>query len=206
MEEANLNEMINRGISCLESGENEEAIKIFYRVIQADSGFKSLDEITDVIKSLASLKQPTCLRLPAQKALIGLGVAYIRKGMITIAEDCILNGAYKSQDEGVLFLAGTFYLVIRDAELDTAFAYFKEACQVDPRWLYKCDGMVQWFLRRRGSFYPNSIIRLYIGLWDKIKKEITEQLTDTTPVEDSFVDHLLGFLVEFGEKETGWSR
>ncbi|MCX8191403.1 MAG: hypothetical protein N3F06_01175, partial [Nitrososphaerales archaeon] len=100
--------MIDIGITHLENDENGEATKIFRNIIKIDSGFDDLNEITDTIKHLASQKRPTCLKLLTQKALIGLGIIYARKGEMEIAEDCILNGAYNSRDGGILFLAGTF--------------------------------------------------------------------------------------------------
>lgn len=201
MNQVDINRMIEMGISYLENNQDEEAIRIFRDVIQIDSGFKNLDEITELIKDLARRKQPTTLSLYTQKALIGLGIAYARRGDKTMAEDCILNGAYGSKDGGILFLAGTFYLTILDAEVDTAYAYFKTALEIDSRWIYKCDEMVQWFMRSRKIFYPRSFIEPYEKLWDEIKKETTAQLVDEVPIKDAFVERLLSIFIEFGEKE-----
>ena len=52
-------------------------------------------------------------------------------------------------------------------------------------------------------FYPFSGITPHKELWDKIKNEITRQLTDTVTMKDSFVDRLLDILLkDFGQKET----
>ncbi len=189
-------------VYCLEKNKDAEAAQVFTNIIKMESGFESVEKVNDWIKSLASKKQPSSLTIIAQKALLGLGLIYARRGDKEEAEENILSAAYACQDGGLLFLTGTFYLMLADAEVDTAFAYFDLACKINPQWVWRCDESVQWFWENRMVFYPRSLIMPYTELWDKMKQEITKPLKNKMTMKDSFVDRFLVLLKDFGEKET----
>jgi tetratricopeptide (TPR) repeat protein len=193
------------GIHFLRQGRHGEAEERFLAVILAGSGFPSLGELDRFVRRAAAEQRPTSLLPEVRAALLGLGLAYAREQEFRDAEDCVLNAAYSSPDPALWVLAGTYYLALYHAEVDTALAYLEEACRASAAWYGRATGAVSRFTKTRLMYYPYSAIVPYIEHWERFEQQM-EPKPEERAVEPEWVAGLFEVLEEFHEAETAKFR
>jgi nicotinic acid mononucleotide adenylyltransferase len=104
-------------------------------------------------------------------ALSKLAFLYSADGDDSLAEECILNSAAKTDDPELLMNAAAFYIFKKDPELDTGMAYLTMAARLRPDTLYRCDLLLDLFLARREFYYPKSILERYFEKWEELRKK-----------------------------------
>jgi hypothetical protein len=100
-----------------------------------------------------------------------LGEIRSKKHWGRLAEDCMLNAAYKCTDPTVLLAAGRYYLDLVNADVATAIDYFIRACEQDKLNTPICDEIVQAFVLARGHTFLGISLHRYLDVWEKHKSE-----------------------------------
>jgi hypothetical protein len=151
--------LLNFGRLCYYLEKDNEAQQAFGRILELDSEYSSFPELDSRVTALAKAHKPFEMNPDSRKALAYLGI-------INKDEDYILNSAYDSGDPEVLVLAGKYYLIIFDADIPTAIAYFIKAtkCErVNSVWVTECDNAIYRILSEKKFLYPKVS-------WDYIKE------------------------------------
>ena len=91
-----------------------------------------------------------------------------------LAENCILNAAYRCHDPIVLIAAGRYYLELGNAELHTAVGYFIQASEEDRSRLDDCDRLLKDFMKQRGASYMWGPSLSYLNTWIQHKQRIAD--------------------------------
>jgi cytidyltransferase-like protein len=171
--------LIAAGEVCEELKRFDEAEACFLQVLTSWQGSNSVYELSNKIKD--GIARGVTMEIPyvvryAMFRLFKLSINYQDRHL---AEEYLLDAAYKAEDPGILMGAGVYFLNKSEAEVDTALGYFESACKLDPVRIDECDKQFKKFLARKGTIYPYSSLAPLINYWDAVVRDVKGKLTSS---------------------------
>lgn len=166
----NNEKIIDFARECFRLKKFDEAQVLFSKILKSESKFNSFEELNQEILKFAKINTASNLSYNLRLALLYIGLIHHEHGNDKIANDYLLDAAYKCKDPRILMVTGKYYLEIYDAEVNTALGYFKLACDLDKSFFSKCNALWKDFLDRKLVMYPYGSLDFYIKKWEELSR------------------------------------
>lgn len=153
-------ELLNVGNALLLENEYVVAITSFKKILEFIIGTDSIKEISKGMR-YGDINKPILI---VRLAFYGLFQCYLNIKEGYLANECITNAAYGSEEFHILHIYGLYQLALNGkGDFEYSIICFKKACDIHPDLLSDCDKAVQRHLERNS--YLRSFIEPIMSDW-----------------------------------------